>query len=136
MSHVTRNLAPWQQAEVKQLQSPEDIPSACQQNFNGFSECWAAVIFDDIKGFSGVNYTIRADAGLFYVNVENHNSDVDRRVLPLQWALDEAIINLQTGNQTAIPQEIPFTQKTNDEQSKNIRRSYINGIQGLLVVVL
>lgn len=136
ISHVTSDFAPWQKAAVKQLNSPDDVPPACQQNFNGFSECWAAIIFNDIVGFSGVNYTIRADAGLRYVNVEKHNSDVELRVLPLQWALDSAILSLQTGHSYPTPQEEPFTMETNTEQSKETRLGYLNGIRELFVLVL
>jgi ATP-binding cassette, subfamily A (ABC1), member 3 len=83
-----------------------------------------------------VNYTIQADAGLGYVNVEKHNSDVELRVLPLQWALDSAIISLQTGKSYVTPQELPYTQETNAEQTKKIRLGYLNGIRDLFVLVL
>lgn len=136
MARVTSGFAPWQLDTVKQLNSPGDIPPACQQNFNGFSECWASVVFSDIAGFTGVNYTIRADAGLRYIDVEKHTSDVEERVLPLQWALDSAIISLQTGSVIAAPQSVPFTQRTNDDQARDIRLGYINSIKTLFVLVL
>ncbi|CAG7851662.1 ABC transporter A family member 6 AltName: Full=ABC transporter ABCA.6 [Serendipita indica DSM 11827] len=135
MDRVTANFSPWQKSLVHQLDSPQDIDPQCQQNFNGFSECFAAVIFDDITGFSGVNYTIRADAGLRYVNVDKHNSDVELRVLPLQWALDSAIIQLRAGRFVQPPQELPFTQRTNKEQTEFIRKVYIGGIASLFVLV-
>ena len=37
-----------------------------------------------------VNYTIQADAGLSYINVQKHTSQYKQRILPLQWAIDEA----------------------------------------------
>jgi len=135
MARVTKNLAPWQLETVQQLENPADVPMSCQENFSGFSECWAAVIFSDINGFTGVNYTIRADAGLRYINVFSHSSDVEQRVLPLQWALDSAIISLRTGDDVAPPQSLPFTKTTNADQSKNIRLSYISGIKSLFVLV-
>jgi ATP-binding cassette, subfamily A (ABC1), member 3 len=73
---------------------------------------------------------------LSYVNVEKHNSDVELRVLPVQWALDSAIISLQTGKFYATPQEVPYTQETNADQSRKIRLIYLNGIRYLFVLVL
>jgi ATP-binding cassette, subfamily A (ABC1), member 3 len=135
MTRVTSGFADWQLATVQQLETREQIPPSCQQNFNGFSECWASVIFDDITGFTGVNYTIRADAGLRYIDVFGHTSDVEQRVLPLQWALDSAIISLKTGDAVATPQSLPFTEETNADQAKNFRLSYISGIKSLFVIV-
>lgn len=135
MARVTSGFVDWQLATVQQLETPDKIPPSCQQNFNGFSECWASVIFYDITGFSGVNYTIRADAGLRYINVFGHTSDVEQRVLPLQWALDSAIISLQTGDYVATPQSVPFTQENNADQAKDYRLSYISGIKSLFVIV-
>lgn len=138
MSRVTQDFAPWQLAAVQQLESPADIPPACQQNFNGYSECWAAILFSDVEGFNerSINYTIRADAGLWYVNVQQHTSDVEVRVLPLQWALDSAIISLQTGRDYSTPEELPFTNDTNEDQKRKIRLGYIDGIRELFVLVL
>ncbi|KAG8766793.1 hypothetical protein FRC15_006111, partial [Serendipita sp. 397] len=122
-------------AALKQLESEEAVTAACEQNFNGYSDCWTAIIFNDIDGFSGVNYTIRADAGLRYINVEKHTSDYEVIVLPVQWALDSAIISLQTNQYPATPQEAPFTGQTNEEQARDIREAYIGGIQALFVLV-
>jgi ATP-binding cassette subfamily A (ABC1) protein 3 len=73
---------------------------------------------------------------LGYVNVDKHNSDVELRLLPLQWALDSAIISLQTGKFYATPQELPYTEETNAQQTKQIRLDYLNGIRNLFVLVL
>jgi hypothetical protein len=35
-----------------------------------------------------LNYSILADGGLGFIDVVNHKSDFERRVLPLQWSLD------------------------------------------------
>ena len=76
---------------MKQVSSPDDIPAACPQNFNLFSECFAAVAFYDIpaNGSAPVDYTIWADGGLTFVDVEKHRSDFEKRILPLQWAIDQ-----------------------------------------------
>ena len=117
------------------------MPISCPQNFNQFSECFAAVVFHDIQSGSnitGFNYTIRGDAGLGYVNVQKHTSDLELRILPLQWALDEAIITLSGSSSGSFnpPQELQFTQMTNEEQTREIRLAYVRGIRELFVLAL
>jgi len=111
---------------------------ACPQNFNLYSECFAAVVFNNFPSAYGVSYTIRADAGLYYINVEQHTSDVELRILPLQWALDEAIITLSGGSNSSFspPQIWPFTQTTNEEQARNTRLGYVRAIRELFVLAL
>ncbi|TFK91173.1 P-loop containing nucleoside triphosphate hydrolase protein [Polyporus arcularius HHB13444] len=139
ISHITRGFNPKQLGAVRQLDTPAAIPSACPQNFNLFSECFAAVAFNSFPGPNGslpLNYTLRADGGLFHIDVTKHTSDYEKRILPLQWAIDSAIIELQTGTAPQTPQEWPFTQETNDEQFTQIRLSYIRGLRTLLVLAL
>ncbi|KAH9934058.1 P-loop containing nucleoside triphosphate hydrolase protein [Epithele typhae] len=137
---VTRGFSSRQLAGVRKLDAVDDIPSACPQNFNLFSECFAAVAFNELPAASdtvgSINYTLRADAGLFHIDVTKHNSDYEQRLLPLQWAVDSAIIELRTGTTSPTPREWPFTQETNDEQFTEIRLSYIRGLRTLLVLAL
>ncbi|KAF5346171.1 hypothetical protein D9758_009923 [Tetrapyrgos nigripes] len=142
MDRITADFTERQLSSVKQIGSPGDVPKECPQNFNLFSECFGAVVFNDIPpaGSSNprrpVNYTIRADGGLFHVDVVKHTSDFEQRILPLQWAIDKAIVELQTSVQIPTPLEWPFTQETNEEQSRDIRLSYIRGLRTLLVLAL
>ncbi|KAJ7726366.1 hypothetical protein B0H16DRAFT_1592682 [Mycena metata] len=127
---------------VKKAPSAAQLPFECPQNFNGFSECYAGVVFYDIPAnsttgnplTSAVNYTILADSGLFHIDVVRHSSDFETRVLPLQWAVDSAIIELRTGVTVPTPLEWPFTNETNEEQDKRTRLSFIRGIRELLVI--
>ena len=91
IARITRGFSSRQLAGVRRLESPGAIPAACPQNFNLFSECFAAVAFNSLPGPDGalpLNYTLRADAGLFHVDVVKHSSDYEQRLLPLQWAID------------------------------------------------
>ena len=90
INRITSSFSPAQLASVKQVDSADDIPTACPQNFNAYSQCFGAVAFFDTPalGSSPVNYTIYADAGLAYINVKKHSSDFEKRVFPLQWAID------------------------------------------------
>ena len=93
MAHITRGFSAKQLRAVTKVPSPADIPAACPQNFNLYSECFAAVAFDYIPPSchtaSAVNYTIRGDGGLFHVDVIRHDGDYETRILPLQWAVDQ-----------------------------------------------
>ncbi|KAJ7083365.1 hypothetical protein B0H15DRAFT_785012 [Mycena belliarum] len=136
MARVTRDFSKSQLGLVKQASSGSQLPLECPQNFNGLSECYAAVIFNDIPANSGtpVNYTILADSGLRHIDVVKHNSDFETRVMPLQWAIDQAIIELRTGVTVPAPLEWPFTNDTNEEQEKRTRLGYIAAIRELLVI--
>lgn len=92
MSRVTSDFTDKQMAFVHQVATKNDIVQACPQNFNLFSECFAAVSFDALPFLGNetrtLNYTIFVDGGLFHIDVEKHSSDYEQRVLPLQWAID------------------------------------------------
>ncbi|KAJ6520555.1 hypothetical protein C8R45DRAFT_1121130 [Mycena sanguinolenta] len=136
MARVTSGFSASQLSAVKKASSGPELPFECPQNFNGFSECFAAVVFYDIPADATrpVNYTILADSGLFHIDVVRHTSDFELRVLPLQWAVDQAIIELRTGVTPSTPLEWPFTNETNEEQDKRTRLSFIRGIRELLVI--
>jgi len=93
MAHITQGFTSSQLNAVKKATTPDEIPSFCPQNFNLFSECFAAVAFNHLPTSANdtnpIDYTIRADGGLFHVDVVRHTSDFEKRVLPLQWAIDK-----------------------------------------------
>lgn len=93
MAHITRNFTSFQLNAVKKVATPDDIPSLCPQNFNLFSECFAAIAFDYLptsqNDTSSIEYTIRADGGLSHIDVIRHTSDFEKKILPLQWAVDQ-----------------------------------------------
>ncbi|KAK7021894.1 hypothetical protein VNI00_017183 [Paramarasmius palmivorus] len=127
ITRVTQNFSPYQKAAVKQVEHVDQVAQLCPSNFNGFSECFAGVIFYDIpsEGSAPVNYTIRADPGLLKVDVINHLSAFETRILPLQWAIDQAIILAQTGIEFPAPLEWPFTHDTNEAQATDLRLSAV-----------
>ncbi|THH01206.1 hypothetical protein EW026_g1452 [Hermanssonia centrifuga] len=141
ISHITSGFSSNQLRAVRQVDSVDDIPSACPPNFNLFSQCFAAISFDSFPTSASddvrpINYTIHADGGLFHIDVVRHKSDYEERLLPLQWAIDSAIIDITTGFKAATPLEWPFTQESNQEQDLDIRLSYIRGLRSLLVIAL
>lgn len=136
MSIVTRDFSERQLSAVRRVDSVQELAAECRPNFNGFSQCFAGLEFNGLLPGNGINYTIRADAGLLFIDVEN-NSDFEIRLLPLQMAVDKAIIQVTTGTEVPnIPRELPFSQETNEEQDTRIRLSYIRGLRSLLVLAL
>jgi ATP-binding cassette subfamily A (ABC1) protein 3 len=120
MKHALADFTKEQLSAVDILDGPSDIPKKCPQNFNGLSNCYAVVVFTDMaqNGATphGVNYTIFADAGLTHVDVEGHTSDLVKRILPLQWAIDKVRVAELRGFELLIKSvEIPVHYRTADE---------------------
>ncbi|KAF9235155.1 hypothetical protein BU15DRAFT_78326 [Melanogaster broomeanus] len=140
MAHITSGFNQNQLRNIKQVASPSDIPSSCPQNFNRHSECYAAIAFNYLPtsptDTTPINYTISADGGLTYINVYSHTSDFETRILPLQLAMDDAIISLRSGQSIPTPLEWPYTKETNEQQSTDTRLSYVRGIRTLAVLAL
>ncbi|KIK34697.1 hypothetical protein CY34DRAFT_621910, partial [Suillus luteus UH-Slu-Lm8-n1] len=140
MARITSNFTPNQLQAVKQVATPADIPPQCPQNFDLSSQCFAGIAFNylpmNATDTIPINYTISADGGLLYINVYSHTSDFETRILPLQWALDQAIIELRSGQGVPTPMEWPYSQETNQQQATSMRLSYIRGIRNLLVIAL
>ena len=97
MQHITSGFDEYQRSAVRQVDTPGDIPSNCPQNFKLISECYAGIAFNYLPvsptDTTPINYTISADGGLVYVNVYSHTSDFETRILPLQLAIDEVILD-------------------------------------------
>jgi hypothetical protein len=94
IARITSNFTSTQLAGVKRVSNFSDISSSCAQNFNALSSCFSGLGFTNIPsvhaaGAPPVNYTIFADAGLSHIDVEHHMSDFERRIFPLQWAVDQ-----------------------------------------------
>ncbi|KAG1725891.1 uncharacterized protein EDB91DRAFT_1086964 [Suillus paluster] len=140
MARITSYFTPNQLQAVKQVTSPADIPSQCPPNLMSFSECFAGIAFNSLPmsatDTTPINYTISADRRLTHINVYSHTSDFETRILPLQWAIDQAIIELRAGQGAPTPMEWPYTRETNQQQTTNMRLSYIRAIRSILVIAL
>ncbi len=137
IAQVTKGFTQKQLQAITRVDTVHDISGSCPQNFNLFSECFAAVAFNQWD-HQQLNYTILADGGLAHIDVVKHDSDVEKRVLPLQWGIDrvrpcslvplyrliyfeQAIIELTTGTRLPTPLELPYSQETNQEQTTDFR---------------
>lgn len=129
MSRVTEGFNHNQLQGVIKVDSPGDISAACVQNFNGHSRCFGAVTFNpppaelyEVQTVvnNTIDYLIQVDAALGHIDVRGR-SDYERRMFPLQFALDQAITGLSTNLSLPIPLEWQFTQEENEEQTTDIR---------------
>lgn len=103
----------------------DEIDGTCPVDSHGHSPCHAAIIFQNSPGSEGGDnmweYDIRTDPAFltYSFNVFNTNSGVERIVLPLQLAIDNAITN-----STEIPDIFAFTGSSQEEADESSRRSF------------
>ena len=140
MERVTRGFSSKQLVSTQKVDL-DDLEELCLQNPNGQSRCFASVIFDQIpvSGSDGTfNYTIRVNSGIGHIDVKSHNSDYERIVLPLQWAVEsvrvpsrsvihiphkvqQAIIEITTGITPDTPLEWPYTFASPNNTKDDVR---------------
>ncbi|KAK9382932.1 uncharacterized protein V2V93DRAFT_320516 [Kockiozyma suomiensis] len=122
MMKVTYGIPPEQ---VHEIEDEIELLTICKQNLRGASNCIGAVQWNTFDPTNRMyNYTMRADAGLFRVKVDDHTSDVERYLLPVQWAVDSAILDL---DQTAdAPDVIAYTSRSQEEHEQDIRVRYMS----------
>ncbi|KAK9369798.1 hypothetical protein V1509DRAFT_652144 [Lipomyces kononenkoae] len=98
----------------------DQVNTICMQNLRGYSSCYGAVEWHSADPVAGVyNYTLRGNAGMKFIDVTKHDSDVEKYILPLQEALDAQI----TGDDVAI-NAIAFTSRTSSQHQDDVRASY------------
>ena len=96
VAHITQGFSNIQLAAISKVESTDDIPNQCPQNFNLFSECFAGLSFGHLPSGPNdtrpINYTILGNGGFGYINAIKHTSDYELYVLPLQWAVDQVVM--------------------------------------------
>lgn len=123
MTVVMRDFSQAQKDAVVRLDSEADIAAACPHSFQLVSNCYGAIVFRSVNFRDPVQYTLRADMGRLDVNVQQHTSDAELITLPLQWAVDSAIIELVSAVRMNPPNQWPFTKMTNEQTKQKTRRS-------------
>jgi hypothetical protein len=94
MTEVTKEFSSSQLSLVHQASSTQDLGAKCQLNFNSKSPCFAGVIFKSIPPVGNVSkrveFTLVGEAEFDdTVNVKTHNTEVEKRTLPLQYAIEK-----------------------------------------------
>ncbi|KAI1266024.1 hypothetical protein F5Y18DRAFT_435477 [Xylariaceae sp. FL1019] len=109
-------------ANVIELTTESDIDAKCPVDYHGNSPCHAVVLFNDSPESGRVNatwkYDIRTDPALqsWSFNVYDQGSTAQAIVLPLQSAIETAMVNLTTS--ADIQAFTPYTQKEADDNSR------------------
>ncbi|CAE6424352.1 unnamed protein product [Rhizoctonia solani] len=134
MTVVMRDFSQPQKDAVIRLDSEADIAPACPHSFQIVSNCYGAIVFRSANLKNPIQYTLRADMGRLDVDVQHHTSDAEMISLPLQWAVDSAIIELISGLSVDPPNQQPFTKLTNSATKQKTRKSFLNSIRELVVL--
>ncbi|KAK9377645.1 uncharacterized protein V1513DRAFT_434837 [Lipomyces chichibuensis] len=135
MRDIMRNATsgiPSEQVIELSFDEKDQINSICRQNLRGYSSCYGAVEWHSADPIAELyNYTLRGNAGMSFINVNGHNSDVEKYILPLQNALDSAI----TGD-TQHVNAIAFTSRTNSEHDEDVRATYADNLMKYMCPVM
>ncbi|KAF4908273.1 ATP-binding cassette sub-family A member 3 [Colletotrichum viniferum] len=110
----------------------DDLSLICQTATRGTTPCYGAVVFHSSPSESdgGLwNYTLRGDPALGQkFQVDKSDNDAQVYILPLQRAVDSAIVRLNSTEGNSDPlasvQEWGFTDETEDEREASVRRRY------------
>jgi ATP-binding cassette subfamily A (ABC1) protein 3 len=125
--------------KVARLNTQTDLLETCRSSLRGSTRCYGGVVFESSpnEGTGGIwNYTLRADGSFgTRIDVGKTTNDVQIYLLPLQRAVDEAIVNLN-GTTTALPtvQEYPYTSLTQEQRNTSIRVNYQGAIINILAI--
>ncbi|KAK9480821.1 hypothetical protein V1514DRAFT_288489 [Lipomyces japonicus] len=118
-------------AQVIELNDSIDLLRVCKQNLRGASTCLAAIEWNSIDLEKKIyNYTLRADAGLSRIFVNDHSSDAERILMPVQWAIDSTILG-KFGDVEG-PNAIAYTSRSQKEHEQDVRTNYMNAITNYL----
>ncbi|KAJ7626727.1 hypothetical protein B0H17DRAFT_1286284 [Mycena rosella] len=122
MTSITTGFSVAQLNTVRKVSTAAEMVAQCPQNSRGFSTCYGGIFFNDLPRnnvSAPINYTLIADYGLGRIDVSHHTGDFQMRVMPLQWAIDQAIIRIKNGVAVSTPLDWGFTMTTNADQGVN-----------------
>ncbi|EFX05787.1 ABC transporter [Grosmannia clavigera kw1407] len=133
-------------SKVVRLTDDNQLDTICHSSLRGVTSCYGAVLFasSPSEGDAGIwKYTIRLDGalGAGKINIDKSDNDGEVYALPLQHALDSAIVAQQNGNSSganaiadAAVHEYPFTSLTSEQRREEIRINYQSAITRFLGV--
>lgn len=124
---------------VVRVDSEDDLVTECRSTLRGVTTCFNAIVMRSSpdQGNGGIwNYTIRTDAEFanapFKINIEDTDNPEQVYLLPMQRAVDSAIVRLEHPDLGQDPlanvREKPFTSSTPEERDVKIRELYQQAI--------
>jgi ATP-binding cassette, subfamily A (ABC1), member 3 len=116
------------------LNSEDEMLETCRSTLYGTTRCYGAAEFFTSPTEGGKwNYTLRADGGLGgETNVQKSDNDQEVYPLPLQRAIDSAIVSVNSSGGSGIPTtyEYPYSRQTQKEWDDsiviNIQKATVN----------
>ncbi|EPE08125.1 abc transporter [Ophiostoma piceae UAMH 11346] len=133
-------------SRVVLLDNESQLDTVCHSSLRGVTTCYGAVLFvaSPNEGDGGIwKYDIRLDGsfGAGKINVDKSTNDGEVYALPLQHAVDSAIVGHQTGQSAsnnaladANVQEYPFTSLTPKQRDDQIRVRFQSSLINFLGV--
>jgi ATP-binding cassette subfamily A (ABC1) protein 3 len=126
--------------KIARLETDAELLDTCRSSLRGATTCYGAIVFiaSPSEGPGGKwNYTLRADGSFgSKIDVGKTTNDVEIYLLPLQRAVDYAIVGINsTVNRASLPSETleySYTSITQAQRNTNIRVNY----QGAIINVL
>ncbi len=112
------------------VDDPDDLFDLCKQSLQGSSDCFAAILFSSFNETT-VEYSIAMDESLSdnaYGDFRTANSQLARRILPLQWAIDFHIGNFSAT--TTRPSTVPWSGFFGPNSYENVVHSTQPTVQG------
>ncbi|KAH7025268.1 P-loop containing nucleoside triphosphate hydrolase protein [Microdochium trichocladiopsis] len=131
-------------SQVVRVSDAAELRDVCRASNRGVTACFAAVVFNtspEEGGDSLWNYTLRGDNYLGgRIDVTKNDNNAQIYTLPLQKAIDSAIVKLSGPNGAselpAATNEYAFTALTQDEQSEASREAFQSSVISYMAVAL
>lgn len=118
------------------VDTDDDILTVCPSTVRGTTPCYAGVRFESTpQNGSRWSYVIRAD-GAFRerIYVDRDTNDAQIYVLPVQYAIDNAIAVRNGSNPLPLPENYLYTSSTPEERDRNITRLYMDSLINIIAV--
>ncbi|PNS14412.1 ATP-binding cassette sub-family A member 1 [Sphaceloma murrayae] len=118
------------------VETDDEILTICPSTVRGTTPCFAGVRFESTpSNGSRWSYVIRAD-GAFRQNifVDRDTNDAQIYVLPLQYAIDNAIAIRSGANPLPLPENYMYTSSTSEERDRNVTRLYMNSLINVIAI--
>ncbi|KAI0837728.1 hypothetical protein F5Y06DRAFT_63286 [Hypoxylon sp. FL0890] len=118
--------SPLDSSRLIHLNNSDQVDVTCPVDYHGNSPCYAVVVFKDtpLSGHDNAtwNYTIRTDPSYdsLSFNVYDNKGATDTIFLPLQSAIENAMLNL-----TTTPNFMAYTYVTQEQKDEYSRKTFI-----------
>ncbi|KAF4556676.1 ABC transporter-like protein 6 [Elsinoe fawcettii] len=118
------------------VDTDDDLLTVCPSTVRGTTRCYAGIRFESTpSNGSRWSYVLRAD-GAFRerIYVDRDTNDAQIYVLPVQYAVDNAIAVRSGADPLPLPDNYLYTSSTPEERDRNITRLYMESLINVIAV--